>query len=125
MENSVKKVVDKMFAAFGSGDIERFIETVSEDTVWIYHGTQVIPKGIYETKAGARTFIKNILDNTEIIHFEPRQFIIEGNTVVVLGYEKQKVKHSGKILEQNWVQIYTVDNGLIVRMEEFAGTINA
>src|SRR5690554_4246321 len=111
MEKSAKIVVDKMFAAFGSGDIEKIVETVSEDTIWVYHGTQVIPKATYKKKERARTFFSNILNFTEILHFEPKQFIVEDNTVVVLGYEKQKVKKSGKLLEQNWVQIYTVENG--------------
>lgn len=120
MENSAKKVVEKMFSAFGSGDIEKFVETVSDDTVWIYHGTQIIPAGTFEKKAGVRAFFSNILDKTEIINFEPQQFIVEGNTVVVLGREHQKVKRSGRELKQKWVQIYTVENDLITRMEEFA-----
>ena len=120
--SNAKAVVDKMFVAFGSGDVEKFIETVSEDTAWIYHGTQVIPKGIFEGKEGARTFITNILTQTEIISFEPQQFICDGQMVVVLGQEHQRVKRSGKELKQKWVQIYTIENDLISRMEEFATT---
>lgn len=120
MKNSARSVVEKMFAAFGEGDVDKFVETVSDDTVWVYHGTQVIPRGTYEGKEGARRFISNILNNTEIINFEPQQYIVEGDTVVVLGQEHQKVKKSGKELKQKWVQVYTVENDLITRMEEFA-----
>ncbi len=42
--------------------------------------------------------------------------------VVVIGREHQKVKRSGRELKQNWVQIYTVENELITRMEEFASS---
>jgi len=120
MENSSKAVVEKMFSAFAKGDVEGFLETVSTDTVWIYHGTQIIPKGRYEGIKGARRFISNILNHTEIINFEPQQFICEDNLVVVLGREHQKVKKSGKELKQKWVQIYTVEDNLISKMEEFA-----
>ena len=120
MKNSAKTVVEKMFTAFDNGDVEKFVDTVSEDTVWIYHGTQIIPKGVFEKKEGVRTFLNNIIDNTEIISFEPQQYIVEGNMVVVLGQEHQKVKRSGRELKQKWVQIYTVENNLITRMEEFA-----
>lgn len=109
-----------MFSAFSSGDIEKFIGTVSDDTIWIYHGTQIIPAGIFEKKEGVRTFFTNILERTEILNFEPLQYIVEGNMVVVLGQEHQKVKRSGRELKQKWVQIYTVENDLITRMEEFA-----
>lgn len=54
MKNSAKSVVEKMFAAFGDGYVEQFVATVSNHTVWIYHGTQIIPKGTYEGKEGTR-----------------------------------------------------------------------
>ncbi|MBZ0244454.1 MAG: nuclear transport factor 2 family protein [Cyclobacteriaceae bacterium] len=120
MKNSAKAVVDKMFSAFSSGDVEKFVATVSDNTVWIYHGTQIIPAGTFEKREGVRAFFSNILDKTEIISFEPQQFIVEGKMVVVLGQEHQRVKRSGRELKQKWVQIYTVENDLITRMEEFA-----
>lgn len=109
-----------MFSAFENGDIDKFVSTVSDNTVWIYHGTQIIPKGAFEKKDGVREFFSNILDKTEIISFEPQQFIVEGKMVVVLGQEHQKVKRSGRELKQRWIQVYTVENDLITRMEEFA-----
>lgn len=120
MKNSARSVVEKMFTAFSSGDADKFVSTVSEDTVWIYHGTQIIPAGTFEKKEGVRTFFTNIMERTEIIVFEPQQYIVEGNMVVVLGHEHQRVKRSGRELKQKWVQIYTVENGLITKMEEFA-----
>lgn len=122
MKNPAKEVVDKMFSAFGSGDVEQFVATVSEDTVWIYHGTHIIPAGTFEKKEGVRTFFTNIMERTEIINFEPQQFIVEGKMVVVLGREHQRVKRSGRELKQKWVQIYTVENNLITKMEEFAAS---
>lgn len=120
MKNTAKKIVEEMFSAFSSGDVEKFVATVSEDTVWIYHGTQIIPAGTFEKKEGVRTFFTNIMERTEIINFEPLQYIVEGNRVVALGKEHQKVKRSGRELKQKWVQIYTVENDLITKMEEFA-----
>ena len=58
---------------FSGGDVVKFVNTVSEDTVWIYHGTQIIPAGTFEKKAGVRAFYSNILDRTEIIGFEPQR----------------------------------------------------
>lgn len=114
------KVVENMFAAFAEANVDKILETVSEESVWIYHGTQIIPKARFEGKEGAQRFFTNILNRTEILSFEPRQYIVEGNMVVVLGSEHQRVKRSGKELKQQWVQVYTVENNLIIRMEEFA-----
>ena len=84
--------------------------------------TQEIPKASFEGKASATNFIRNILTGTEVLRFEPQQFICEGKMVVVVGREHQRVQSSGKELKQKWVQIYTVENGLITRMEEFAAS---
>lgn len=120
MKNPAKTVVENMFAAFSSGDADKFVATVSDDTVWIYHGTQIIPKGRFEKKEGIRAFYNNIMEKTEIINFEPLQYIVEDIMVVVLGREHQKVKRSVRELKQDWVQIYNVENNLITKMEEFA-----
>lgn len=120
MKNSARTVVERMFAAFGGGDVEKFVATVSDDTVWVYHGTQIIPAGTFENKEGVRAFMTNIIERTEMISFEPQQYIVQSNMVVVLGKEHQKVKRSGRELKQKWVQIYTIENDLITKMEEFA-----
>ena len=120
MKSNAKLVVAKMFEAFSSEKKKKFVATVSEDTVWIYHGTQIIPAGTFEKKEGVRAFFTNIMERTEIINFEPLQYIVEDNVVVVIGKEHQKVKRSGRELKQKWVQIYTVENDLIIKMEEFA-----
>lgn len=109
-----------MFEAFSEGDVEKFVGTVSEGTIQVYHGTQIIPAGTFEKKEGVRTFFTNIMERTEIINFEPQRYIVEDNMVVVLGQEHQRVKRSGRELKQKWVQIYTVENNLITKMEEFA-----
>ena len=122
MKHTAKAVVERMFSAFKDGDIEGFVATVSDSTVWVYHGTQIIPAGNFEGKEGVRAFFNNVLQRTEIISFEPQQFVVEGNMVVVLGWEHQRIKRSGRELKQKWVQIYTVENDLITRMEEFASS---
>lgn len=74
MNNAAKAVVEKMFEAFANGDADGFVATVSENTKWIYHGTQIIPAGVFENKEGVRAFYTNIIERTEIISFEPQQY---------------------------------------------------
>lgn|SRR5690554_4662880 len=122
MENSARRVVDKMLEGFAAGDVDKIVETVSEDTVWVYHGTHIIPKGEFRGKEGVRKFFTNIFERTEMIEFEAEQYIVQDNVVVIRGNEHQKTKRSGRELKQKWVQLYTVENDLIVQMEEFASS---
>ena len=120
MKSKAKLVVEKMFVAFSSGDVEKFAAIVSEDTAWIYHGTQIIPQGTFEKEEGVKAIFANVMERTEIINFESLQYIVEDNVVVVLGKEHEKAKRSGRELKQKGLQIYTVKNDLITKMEEFA-----
>lgn len=100
MENSAKKVVDKMLEAFVVGDVDKIVETVSEDTVWFYHGTHIIPKAEFRGKEGVRQFFANIFERTEVIKFEPEQYVVQDNVVVIRGNEHQRTKRSGRELKQ-------------------------
>ncbi len=117
------EVVNKMFQAFGTGNMEALKLTLSDTSVWVYYGSDLIPySGTYKGKEEVVRFIGNIVSSVDILDFKVEQIISNGKTVVVLGSEKQKIKKNSKILEQNWVQVYTVENGLITKMDEYANT---
>lgn len=120
------EVVNKMLQAFGSGNMEELKKTLSDNTSWNYPGSEIIPyAGTYTGKEGAVKFISNIISNVDILDFKVKEIVSQGKTVVVLGFEKQKIKKNSKIIEQDWVQVYTVENGLITRMDEYANTAAA
>ncbi|HCZ35601.1 MAG TPA: hypothetical protein DHV26_06690 [Cytophagales bacterium] len=116
-------VVQEMLAAFGKGDFEALKKTLSEDTVWVYHGVDGIPyNGTYNGRDGAVRFITNIVSYVDVLDFQVSKMVADQNTVIVLGSEKQKIKSNSEVLEQKWVQVYTVENNLITRLDEFANT---
>lgn len=116
-------IVQEMLTAFGKGDMEALKMSLSDDTTWVYHGVDGIPyNGMYQGKEGAIKFIMNIMANVEVLDFQVTQIVADQETVIVLGSEKQKIKSNGEVLEQKWVQVYTVENDLITRLEEYANT---
>lgn len=124
--NNPTEVVKRMFAAFGTGNMEDLKKTLSDNTVWVYHGTEEIPyNGTYTGKDEVVKFIGNIITHVDIEGFQTDLFFENGNRVVVLGSEKQRIKKNGELLEQDWVQSFLVENGLITRLDEFANTAHA
>jgi len=120
------ETVKAMFTAFGAGNMEELKKTLSEDSVWVYHGTEEIPyNGTYKGKDEVVKFIGNIVGNVDVLGFQPIHFFETGNRVVVLGNEKQRIKKNGKLLDQDWVQSFIVENGLITRLDEYANTSHA
>lgn len=120
MATSTRQIVDKMFEAFKLKDVEAVVDTFTDDAVLIYHGTQIMPAAKFKGKDGARMFFQFNINALEVIFFNANQFIEEGNTIIVLGNEHFISKEDGNHLKNSWVQVYTITNGLISKMEEFA-----
>lgn len=120
MKTQVREIIDKMFDAFGNQNIDAIVETFAEDAQCIYHGTQVMPAAKFKGKEGARMFFEFNINALEVVFFNKNHFFEDGNTVIVTGNEHFISKQDGTHLKNSWVQIYTVTNGLISKMEEFA-----
>lgn len=120
MPTQARKIIDQMFSAFHARNLEDALATVSEDTLWIHHGSQKMMSVRFEGRNGARQFFSTSFEAMKIDYFRPLRFIEEGNTVVVIGEEKFTMQGIDGTLSNQWVQVYTVENGLITKMEEFA-----
>lgn len=120
MTTPVRTIVDKMLAAFDTKNVDAVVATFSDDAELIYHGTQIMPAAKFKGKEGAKMFFEFNINALDVVFFEPRQFVEEGNTLMILGHEHFITKEDGTHLKNQWVQIYTVTNGLISKMEEFA-----
>lgn len=116
-------IVDTMFDAFKSQNLEQAVATVSEDTVWIHHGSQKLPSLRFEGKSGVTQFFATNFTTMQVEYFDILSTIQEGDTIVVTGKEKFTIDGQDGFFAQKWVQIYTVKNNLITRMEEFASSI--
>jgi len=118
--NNPLVTVQRMFEAFGNGDLDGLLETVHPDSRWTYVGANPRPaKGVYVGRDGARKFFENILRNLTITTFHPREFVTENDTVVVIGFESGTVKATGDPFRNEWAQKYVVRNNLITDMEEY------
>jgi ketosteroid isomerase-like protein len=120
---NVKIIQEKIYGAFGSGDIPGLLGALAEDVDWQFYGPTAIPfAGRYRGREEMMRFFGTIAETAEIKTFEPREFIAQGEQVVVLGYEKVGVKGNGRVFESNWVHVFTVREGLVVKLREFYDT---
>lgn len=115
--------LDKMYAAFGAQSVEEAVTTVSDDSVWIHHGTQKLPSLRFEGKEGVKQFFEANFKTLRVEYFDVLNTFQQGNTIIVTGKEKFTKVDDGDILAQKWVQIYTFKEGLIERMEEFSTSV--
>lgn len=120
MENTARKVIDKMFEAFAQQNIDEVVNTFSEDAILIHHGTQIMPSAKFAGREGARMFFEFNINALETVYFRPTEFIETADQVIILGSEHFISKQDRSEMKNKWVQIYTVKDGLIAKMEEFA-----
>ena len=112
--------VQRMFAAFRAGDIDAVLDTVAPDSRWTYIGANPKPaKADLVGKSGVRRFFDGIVKRLDVQAFDAREFLLEGDTVVVFGGESGTVRATGEPFRNEWCQKYVVSANQITGMVEY------
>ena len=122
-------VVQQGYEAFGRGDIPAVLELLTDDVEWTEQGPSVIPfAGTFRGREGIAEFFTLLDETLEFEQFEPRKFVGQGDTVVVVGYERGLVKPTGRTFETEWAHVYTLRDGKIATglfLEDTAAQVEA
>ncbi len=122
-EQTNSAVVRQAYEAFGRGDIPGVLDLLTDDVVWTLQGPSPIPfAGTHRGREGIAEFFSLVAEALEFEQFEPREFVAQGDTVVVLGYERSLAKATGRPLEQEWAHVYTLRDGKIATGRFFEDT---
>ena len=119
-EQNVRTVKD-FFAAMGKGDGEALLALVAEDIEWIIPGKDWPLAGTYRGQAGLARLVKTASGSMET-STEPREFVAQGDRVLVVGFARGKVKATNKPFEDDWVFAITVRDGKLTRVREYVDT---
>lgn len=119
-EQNVRTVKD-FFAAMGKGDGEALLALVAEDIEWIIPGKDWPLAGTYRGQAGLARLVKTASGSMET-STEPREFVAQGDRVLVVGFASGKVKATNKPFEDDWVFAITVRDGKLTRVREYVDT---
>lgn len=121
--NENTQIVKQGYERFGSGDIDGLLELFSEDIHWKTPDINGSPfTSEIHGKDNVRDFFGLLVETEEFTNFEPKEFITEGNKVVVLGRSAGNVTTTGRNFETDWVHIFTVKDGKVTGFLEFFDT---
>jgi ketosteroid isomerase-like protein len=110
------EVVRRCYEAFGKGDVPGILEYVAPEIDWEFIGPkQLAYCGPRRTRSEAAAFFADVARLDEIHAFEPREFIESGNNVTVLGWESTTARDTGVKFATEWIHLFTVRDGRIVR----------
>jgi len=108
------EVVQGTYEAVGRGDIPALLDLLTDDVEWTFRGPSMIPfSGTRRGREGVVEFFSLVGENLEFQEFEPREFVAQGDTVVVLGFERSLVKLTGRTFEQEWAHVYRLRDGKV------------
>jgi uncharacterized protein len=119
-EKNVQTVKD-FFAAIGRGDREGLLALVGEDIEWIIPGEDWPLAGTRRGHAGLADLLETASKTMETTT-EPREYVAQGDRVLVIGFAKGKVKATNRTFEDDWVFAVTVRNGKVTNIREYIDT---
>lgn len=117
------QVIKDGYAAFARGDMAALMALFADDIEWVIPGEGLPLAGTYRGHAGVTQFFQQLTSVSEILSFEPLEFIGEGDRVVVVGRERARVKNTNRTVETNWIMTWTVRNGKVTNFREYTDTL--
>jgi uncharacterized protein len=120
IEKNIQTVKD-FFAAIGRGDKEALLALVAEDIEWIIPGEAWPLAGTYRGHAGLANLLGTASKSIET-STEPREFVAQGDRVLVIGFARGKIKATNKTFEDDWIFAITVRDGRLTSIREYVDT---
>ena len=124
------RIVRNIYRDFGRGDIAAVLNVMDDAVEWNVSinwpdGPKRIPyAGRFNGRIGVAKCFAQLLDlvrpEPEII---PRQYIVNGSSVMVNGGEIRRVRASRQLTENRWSMVWTLREGKIVKFFLYEDTI--
>lgn len=121
------QIVREAYASFKQGNIPDVLEKLSEDIDWFLPGPpEIVPVlGRRRGRQQVAEFFRSLAEHQDIEEFEAREFIAQGDKVVVLGNQRWRVKSTGRRTGGDWAHVFTLGDGKITKFEEYFDTHDA
>jgi uncharacterized protein len=116
------QIMKDAFAAVGRGDMQGLLAFSAEGIEWIIPGEWPLA-GTYRGHAGVADLFQKISGMLEISFSEPREFVAQGDRVLVAGFSRGRVKATNRTFEDHWVFACTVRNGKVTNIREYIDTL--
>jgi ketosteroid isomerase-like protein len=121
------QVVQRFYAALGQGDIPTVLSLLAEDVMWeMPHPRDQVPfGGIWQGVDEVKQFLMTTHSCAQFKQVQLQEYIAQGDKVVVIGHNKVIAKPTGKEYANDFVAVWTVQDGKIKEMRDFMDTAQA
>jgi ketosteroid isomerase-like protein len=126
-EHENVEVVQRHFAAFTQGDFRAALDVFAETVDFQSPVTRTAPKEISwaqsrHSREELVAFFKELGEKMEIERMETLAFTAQGDRVIVEGRNRGTVRSTGRTYEHDWVMVFTLRAGKIIRCRHYYDT---
>src|SRR5881227_2625543 len=104
------QIVKNFLAVLGRRDKQGLLALSAEDIEWIIPGEDWPLAGTHRGHAGLADLLETASNAIET-STEPREFVAQGDRVLVVGFAKGRMKATNKPFEDDWIFAITVRDG--------------
>jgi len=122
-ERNNTAIAQQAYDNFKKGDIQALLNLMSDDIIWELPEIEDVPiAGSRSGRDAVGEFFAMMARDQDVIVFEPREFVADGDKVVALGHYQWRVRDTDREFATDFVHVFTVRNGKIVAFREHFDT---
>ena len=116
-------VVRGIYEAFQRGDIDAVLSSLAPTVSWYSPGGPEVPwAGARQGRQQVGQFFAQLDAALEFLDFAPERFVASGDTVIVIGRDRIRVKATGDVLDEQWAHVMEVRDGQVADFREIIDT---
>jgi len=116
------EIVKAFFAAAFGGDRDGMLALVADEIEWIIPGQDWPLAGTHRGHDGLSDLLRTESEQMTMSLSEPREFIGQGDRVLVVGYAEGTVRATNKPFKDHWIFAITVRDGKLSGIREYLDT---
>ena len=114
------ELVQQAYADYARGDVDDLLARMTPQIDWEIPDVPGISfTGKRQGYDQVREYFQLASEKLGMREFTPKEFIAQGDNVIVLGYGAWTAKETGLDFESDWVHVFRVEDGHIAAFREF------
>lgn len=114
------ELVRQAYAAYGRGDVEYVLACMTPQVDWEIPAVPGLSfTGKRQGCDQVAEYFRLASERQAMREFSPKEFIAQGDKVVVLGHGAWTAKDTGRDFDSDWVHVFTLKDGRIAAFREF------
>lgn len=123
MSEQNKAIVQQAYDNFKARNIAALLTILSDDISWTLPEMEGVPfAGKRTGRAAVGEFFAAVDGAQEVLSFEPRELLAEGDRVIVLGSYEWRVKANGREFGGDFAHVWTISEGKATAFQEYMDT---